>query len=34
MNDEAYQDIEYKAVTEHAEKGRLRRVPDILPVSM
>lgn len=31
---EAYQDTGYGKVTEHGKKRRLRRMPDILPVSM
>ena len=31
---ETYQDTEYQKPAEFSEKGRLRRVPDILPVRM
>ena len=33
-NYEACTDIKHKKVTEHCKEGRLRRVPDLLPVSM
>ncbi len=33
-SDGTYQNIEYKEPAEYCEKGRLRRVPDILPVCM
>ena len=31
---EACTDIKYEKVTEHRKEGRLRRVPDIVPVSL
>ena len=31
---EAYQNAQYKISAEYTEKGRLRRVPDILPVCL
>ena len=31
---ETCKDIKYKKITEHNQKRRMRRVPDIMPVSM
>ena len=34
LRDEAYQNPEYRETAEHIEEGRMRRVPDILPVCL
>ena len=31
---ETHKDTEYKEASEHSKEGRLRRVPDLLPVRM